>query len=180
MLNPFKNAVSALVNKWTGGSKATYKLPRDRRLALRREAGVIVTKGGVIQTTVFPPRPHLPDPKLLRIRRLHRSIYEKADNKQSGLKEGWVYCITSTLLPGWNSVGKASDYPSRLSTYNRADPFRRFIIYHKVYFQDRKAAEDIILARCEANAAERRGDWFRMPKQCVAFLMDEVFQEIEG
>lgn len=38
VFNPMVNAVSALVDKWTGGSKATYALSKEKRLALRERA----------------------------------------------------------------------------------------------------------------------------------------------
>lgn len=169
------NAIVRAVEVGEPITRSAYRaLSNERKRVLRDKYA-----GGTIPTTVFTPNPPL-DPKLLRIRRLHRSIYEAADNKQRGLKEGWVYCIIHPIFLGWNSVGKSSDYPARLGSYNRGDPFRRYQIFHKVYFQDRKAAEDIILARCEIACVERRGDWFCMRKQGVASIMDDVFKEVEG
>lgn len=166
------NAVSALVNKWTGGTAKTYALPKRRRIALRSEALAIVVKRGGTGPAPAPKPPT--DPRLAKIRRLHRALYEKADNKQCGIKQGWVYFITNPVYPGWVSVGKCSDYPSRKSTYNRADPHRRFEIIHMVWCEDRRAVELAIFERLEPLSAKRKGDWFLVSSTIAKQVAKEV------
>lgn len=157
-LDPFINAVSRLVDKWTGGKVATYKLHRVRRLALREEAKIIVSR----RRSLLAPKKKPLDRRLAKIRRLHRALYQEADNKQCGIKQGWVYFITNPVFPGWVSVGKCSDYPSRKSTYNRADPYRRFEIVHMLWSEDRRAAELEVFALLEPMSSKRQGDWFKV------------------
>lgn len=108
-------------------------------------------------------------PELADIREELRAIYAESDSRQAGIRRGFVYIIIHPLFEGWVSVGRSIDPIRRLSDYNRGDPFRRYILWESVYFEDRLAAEIKIHSVLAGVADARRGEWFRCsPEQALA------------
>ena len=77
-------------------------------------------------------------------------------------REGYVYLITNPAWEGWVKCGMAVDAEDRCSSYNTGTPYRDYEVLHKVFCQDRFAAEKAAHAYLEDYAIDRRGEWFQI------------------
>ena len=84
--------------------------------------------------------------------------------RDSKVKQGYVYAICNTAWPGWIKIGKAVDAEDRLNSYQTSSPMRDYILIHSVYFDDRNAAE--IKAHNAAQLkGQRKNEWFNITKE---------------
>ena len=65
----------------------------------------------------------------------------EGQREQSKDRRGSVYVISNPAFPGYVKVGRAMDVEDRLSSYQTADPLRRYKLEGYVNFADRYAAE---------------------------------------
>jgi pyocin large subunit-like protein len=113
-------------------------------------------------------------PELTEMRERLKAIYRESDNKQSGMKDGFVYVITNPVFPGWVSVGQSSDPVRRLTAYQRACPHRRFKLADYFYFRDRRKAEREVHRRFRKAGLKMKREWVQAPVQEVISFVQEV------
>jgi hypothetical protein len=113
-------------------------------------------------------------PELAAMRDRLKTIYLESDNKQSGMKDGFVYVITNPVFPGWVSVGQSSDPVRRLTSYQRACPHRRFKLAHYSYFADRRKAEREVHRKLRKAGLKMKREWVEAPVERVIHFVQEV------
>jgi len=116
-----------------GDSERFYELPKERRLRLRALASELL------------------DTDLEFLSAAQRITREA---------QGFVYLITNPAWPGLVKIGKACNPASRVAALNTADPFRRFTVEYRHFFDDARRVEAELHDRCAALRVE--GEWFRM------------------
>lgn len=93
--------------------------------------------------------------------------------KDTQIKEGYVYAIRNKAWPEWVKIGKAIDAQDRLNGYQTSSPMRDYELIHAVYFDDRNKAE-----RDAHTAAERKGDrkgeWFKLTEEQALDVLREI------
>jgi hypothetical protein len=166
--NPKRNLAYELV----GGAKAYYALLKEERLALRRRADEML-RGVKLPTAPRKP-PTEVTPELAAMRDRLKAIYRESDNKQSGMKDGFVYVITHPDKRGWVSVGQSSDPVRRLTSYQRACPHRRFKLTHYAYFTDRRKAEREVHRKLRKAGLKMKREWVEAPVERVIHFVQEV------
>ena len=81
--------------------------------------------------------------------------------KDTKVKEGYVYAISNAAWPEWVKIGKAVDADDRLNGYQTSSPMRDYKLIHSVYFDDRNVAE--LRAHAIAQGmAPRKNEWFKL------------------
>jgi hypothetical protein len=88
-------------------------------------------------------------------------------------KSGDVYAITHPLRKGWVKVGKAMLAENRLGSYQTGDPFREYKLLCKLFVEDNATAEKELHDLFEAEASERRLEWFKISQKKTKELFDE-------
>lgn len=78
------------------------------------------------------------------------------------LAEGHVYVITNRAWPAWVKIGMAIDAEDRCKGYQTSCPFRDFTLAYSIETKDRRRTEQLAHTLAEANAEERRGEWFKL------------------
>jgi hypothetical protein len=113
-------------------------------------------------------------PELTEMRSRLKALYAESDNKQSGMKDGFVYVIYNPVFPGWVSVGQSSDPVRRLTAYQRACPHRRFKLLDYVYFTDRRKAEREVHRKLRRAGLKMKREWVQAPAETVISFVKEV------
>lgn len=94
------------------------------------------------------------------------------------------YVIINEAWPEWVKIGftSKSEMKTRLSTYQTGSPFRDYVVYHEVHFEDAKLAEKEVHKRLkQMNASRSPGtEWFKMPKKLAANMIDSVLDDMEN
>ena len=112
-------------------------------------------------------------PMLNKIREEDKEIYAVSDNKQSALKEGFVYVLSHPKFSPWCKIGHSRDPERRLSTYNTGCPTRSYTLDGYEYFEDRVKIEEHIHNIVERDGYPRKGEWFNCPSQYVLDLLKQ-------
>ena len=112
-------------------------------------------------------------PMLNKIREEDKEIYSTSDNKQSALKQGFVYVLSHPKFSPWCKVGHSRDPERRLSTYNTGCPTRSYTLNGYEYFEDRVKIEEHIHNIVERDGYPRKGEWFNCPSQYVLDLLKQ-------
>ena len=112
-------------------------------------------------------------PMLNKIREEDKEIYATSDNKQSALKEGFVYVLSHPKFSPWCKIGHSRDPERRLSTYNTGCPTRSYTLDGYEYFEDRVKIEEHIHNIVERDGYPRKGEWFNCPSQYVLDLLKQ-------
>ena len=115
----------------------------------------------------------LPHPMLNKIREEDKEIYAVSDNKQSALKQGFVYVLSHPKFSPWCKIGHSRDPERRLSTYNTGCPTRSYTLDGYEYFEDRVKIEEHIHNIVERDGYTRKGEWFNCPSQYVLDLLKQ-------
>ena len=94
------------------------------------------------------------------------------------------YVIVNDAWPDYVKIGftSKSEMTERLRTYQTATPFRDFVVYHEVHFEDARLAEKEIHKRLKQMNAVRQPntEWFKMPKKIAANIVDSVLDDMEN
>ncbi len=95
---------------------------------------------------------------------------------QTTERDGYVYIVTHEEHEGWFSIGKTRSPTGRLGGYNRADPFRRYVMRHTVYVEDRHISESEAHAAAAAHETceDSRGEWFQMPLESAIEILNQI------
>ena len=112
-------------------------------------------------------------PMLNKIREEDKEIYAVSDNKQSALKQGFVYVLSHPKFSPWCKIGHSRDPERRLSTYNTGCPTRSYTLEGYEYFEDRVKIEEHIHNIVERDGYPRKGEWFNCPSQYVVDLLKQ-------
>ena len=112
-------------------------------------------------------------PMLNKIREEDKEIYAVSDNKQSTLKQGFVYVLSHPKFSPWCKVGHSRDPERRLSTYNTGCPTRSYTLSGYEYFEDRISIEEHIHNMLERDGYPRKGEWFNCPSQHVLDMLKQ-------
>ncbi len=76
-------------------------------------------------------------------------------------KCGWVYLITNSSFSGWCKIGQTKNFSKRLTSYQTADPFRRFTIAYKVPVNDCLVFETELLNQLKQKY-KQNNEWFKL------------------
>tara|TARA_R110000737_G_scaffold307141_1_gene314985 strand:+ start:39 stop:593 length:555 start_codon:yes stop_codon:yes gene_type:complete len=104
--------------------------------------------------------------------------------RDTKVKEGYVYAISNAAWPDWIKIGKAEDIDKRYNSYQTSSPMRDYKLIHSVYFDDRNAAE--LKAHTIAQGiGARKNEWFKLTEdQALEVLMvltpDRLKEMING
>ena len=93
--------------------------------------------------------------------------------KDTKVKEGYVYAISNAAWPEWIKIGKAVDADDRLNSYQTSSPMRDYKLIHSVYFEDRNAAE-IKAHKYAAIKGRRKNEWFNITKEEAIEVLWEI------
>jgi hypothetical protein len=95
---------------------------------------------------------------------------------QTSENDGYVYIVTHEEHEGWVSIGKTRAPTGRLGGYNRADPYRRYVMRHTVYVEDRHISESEAHAAAAAHETceDSRGEWFQMPLESALEILNQI------
>jgi len=105
---------------------------------------------------------------------------------QTRARDGFVYALThEDHYEGWVSIGKTrsprgSDGTTRSGgregAYNRSDPYRRYVMRHTVYVEDRHISESEAHAAAAAHETceDSRGEWFQMPLESAIEILNQI------
>jgi len=93
------------------------------------------------------------------------------------LSSGYLYLLHHPATPGWLKVGHTYDTDRRLSNYQTGDPYRRYVYAATVWFDDRVVAEKLALLDLEAEAEERRGEWFYIEPLRALRVLERIREE---
>lgn len=91
-------------------------------------------------------------------------------------RDGYVYIVTHEEHEGWVSIGKTRAPTGRLGVYNRADPYRRYVMRHTLSVEDRHISESEAHAAAAAHETceDSRGEWFQMPLESAIEVLNEI------
>ena len=93
--------------------------------------------------------------------------------RDTKVKEGYVYAISNAAWPEWVKIGKAIDAEDRLNGYQTSSPMRDYKLIHSVYFDDRNVAE--LKAHAIAQGmAPRKNEWFKMTEEQALEVLGKV------
>lgn len=93
------------------------------------------------------------------------------------------YVIVNQAWPEWVKIGMTtkSEMKTRLSTYQTGSPFRDYVVYHEVYFEDARTAEKEISKRLvQMNATRGEGEWYKMTPRLAANMLDSIFDDMDN
>jgi hypothetical protein len=90
--------------------------------------------------------------------------------------EGHVYAIYNPHWPSWFKIGMAVDAEDRVRSYQTACPFRNYKLVSYVTTTQRRKLEAVAHELFQQNAQERRGEWFKLGKQQVEELMQQLHE----
>ena len=93
--------------------------------------------------------------------------------KDTQIKEGYVYAIRNKAWPEWVKIGKAIDAQDRLNGYQTSSPMRDYELIHAVYFDDRNQAERDAHIAAERKG-KRQGEWFKITEEQALDVLREV------
>ena len=101
---------------------------------------------------------------------------------QTSETDGYVYIVTHEMHEGWASIGKTRDPTGRLGGYNRADPYRRYVMRYTVYVGDRHISETRAHAAAAAHETceDSRGEWFQMPLESAIEILNQIGTPLEN
>ena len=101
---------------------------------------------------------------------------------QTSETDGYVYIVTHEMHEGWVSIGKTRDPTGRLGGYNRADPYRRYVMRHTIYVEDRHISESEAHAAAAAHETceDSRGEWFQMPLESAIEILNQIGTPLEN
>lgn len=92
------------------------------------------------------------------------------------------YVVVNPAWPEWVKIGftSKSEMKDRISTYQTGSPFRDYEVYHTVFFEDAKSAEqEIHKILKQMNAVQSTGkEWYKMPKTIAANIIDSVLDDL--
>lgn len=132
-----------------------------------------------IASKIVPKQMEEFDQELDEIRKERDAILATLNNKQCGIKKGYLYLLTNPAWPGYIKIGKALDYKKRVGGYQTGSPFRDYIIHYKSkVFDDRAKAENLLEKILEPAAVfpDEDNEWY---KQEVDKGI-EIFKWVEG
>lgn len=92
----------------------------------------------------------------------------------SSVKEGYVYVITNKAWNGWVKIGMAIDAEDRLNGYQTSSPHRDYVLEHKVYSADRRAAEQEAHTKAILKSVEHNGEWFKLTVTDAINILDNL------
>jgi hypothetical protein len=100
----------------------------------------------------------------------------ESGGSQTTERDGYVYIVTHEEHEGWVSIGKTRAPTERLGGYNRADPYRRYVMRHTVSVEDRHISESEAHAAAAAHETceDSRGEWFQMPLESAIEILNEI------
>ena len=101
---------------------------------------------------------------------------------QTTERDGYVYIVTHEEHEGWVSIGKTRAPTGRLGGYNRADPYRRYVMRHTISVEDRHISESDAHAAAAAHETceDSRGEWFQMPLESAIEILNEIGTPTNG
>ena len=82
------------------------------------------------------------------------------NNSASGIKEGYVYCISNPAFPEHVKIGSSIDVKRRLASYQTYTPFRDFVLDAYYFSQDRFADEKLFHSKYEFV-----NEWYKCPNK---------------
>ena len=93
--------------------------------------------------------------------------------RDTKIKQGYVYAISNAAWPEWVKIGKAIDAEDRLNGYQTSSPMRDYKLIHSVYFDDRNVAELKSHAIAQG-MAPRKNEWFKMTEEQALEVLGKV------
>lgn len=84
---------------------------------------------------------------------------------------GIIYLISNPVFPGMYKIGITRDLDKRLSTYQTADPYRRYKIEHYKFVEDIRFEEKKLLSELKTNIA--KGEWVNTEKVKDLFIIPQ-------
>tara|TARA_R110000851_G_scaffold320852_1_gene485941 strand:- start:27 stop:551 length:525 start_codon:yes stop_codon:yes gene_type:complete len=93
--------------------------------------------------------------------------------RDTKVKEGYVYAISNAAWPEWIKIGKAIDAEDRLNGYQTSSPMRDYKLIHSVYFDDRNVAE-LKAHTIAQGVGTRRNEWFKMTAEQALEVLAKV------
>lgn len=112
------------------------------------------------------------DPVLEAVRNRHRLELEGLNNKQSSIKEGFVYIISNVAWPGMKKVGSAIDPEKRLDNYQTYDPYRGYVLEYYQYADDRRFLERRVQQDLVALKVHGSDEWFACTLEQAKSVME--------
>tara|TARA_B100001939_G_scaffold139941_1_gene121158 strand:+ start:292 stop:903 length:612 start_codon:yes stop_codon:yes gene_type:complete len=93
--------------------------------------------------------------------------------KDTQVKEGYVYAITNPAWPDWVKIGMAVDADDRCNGYQTSSPFRDYTLEHMVVTKDRRTSEAQAHKLATKIAKEVRGEWFKLDIEKAKTILDK-------
>ena len=93
--------------------------------------------------------------------------------KDTQVKEGYVYIITNPAWPDWVKIGMAVDADDRCNGYQTSSPFRDYTLEHMVVTNNRRASEAKAHKLAGKVAVETRGEWFKLDMEQAKTILDK-------
>jgi len=107
-----------------------------------------------------------------RYRTLNDAVFKMSS--LGNVKQGYVYAITNKAWDGWVKIGMAIDAEDRLSGYQTSSPHRDYVLEHKVYSADRRAAEQEAHTKAILKSVDRNGEWFKLSVAEAINILDNL------
>jgi hypothetical protein len=176
-----KRAICLRLDLRFGGSSGWMDwlaLPSETRTALLAEERRRVAEGSSTanQDDAFPNPDADEGPANAGIELPESLPSGNSGGSQTTERDGYVYIVTHEEHEGWVSIGKTRAPNGRLGGYNRADPFRRYVMRHTVSVEDRHISESEAHAAAAAHETceDSRGEWFQMPLESAIEILNEI------
>lgn len=92
------------------------------------------------------------------------------------------YVITNPAYPDYVKIGftSKSEMTARLRVYQTGSPFRDYVVYHEVRFEDSRAAEAEVHKRLKQMNATALGEWFKISANLAANIIDAVYDDLDN
>jgi len=93
--------------------------------------------------------------------------------KDTQVKEGYVYVITNPAWSDWVKIGMAIDAEDRLNGYQTSSPMRDYELVHAISTPNRARAERVA-HKAAAMCGERKGEWFKIPNSEAVTILQHI------
>jgi len=140
-----RNKIISIAERMVGGRATWRALSRNERVETKADAEVLYEQG----------RNYVAAVRNLPLR-----------------KDGCVYVITNPAWPDHVKIGCALNPRSRLDNYQTGSPFRDYELEHFEYFEDRRAAEQTLLA--QLGASQALGEWHQISAGAAVWRLREL------